>query len=422
MSYRQKKDVEASIKRREHTVKGKVYVCYEAYFGTDPFPPRKPVRITRDSEEELKKAIKDFYLRHQTGGDAAARLNAMQALDAKNALDLLHEAGVDISLADAVRGFLTGDAYKKRVDSGVTVGEAYSAYITKKYGGFPKKKNGKRDPNDYYPDRDKAIATVGKWVLSAGADTILANVTAKDVVDYLMANYGTHKPKTYNSHFFYLGTFFNWCTKDEQKYLSANPIRNVKPKPEPWEEPKCMKVEDVARLFKVLEAEKAEHPEYLAQAIVGFFCGTRACEILRMAMVEDAAKIHLDDETVRIIKGKGYQCGKRPRAFHIEPTAMAWIKSFNFLDALKKVNKKTVTEIYKLARKNDIPVFQNCVRHTFITYHVAAFGDPAKTQAIVGTSAKYRAENYCALASKGAGEAYFKIWPSCFATEEQKSA
>ena len=58
MSYRQKKDVEASIKRREHTVKGKVYVCYEAYFGTDPFPPRKPVRITRDTEEDLKKAIK----------------------------------------------------------------------------------------------------------------------------------------------------------------------------------------------------------------------------------------------------------------------------------------------------------------------------------------------------------------------------
>ena len=115
-------------------------------------------------------------------------------------------------------------------------------------------------------------------------------VTAKDVVNYLVRNYNSKKPKTYNSHYYYLRTFFNWCTKDEQKFISENPIKNVKPKEEPWEEPRYMKPEDVARLFKVLEAERDEHPEYLAQAIVGFFCGTRACEIRRMAMVEDAAK------------------------------------------------------------------------------------------------------------------------------------
>ena len=196
----------------------------------------------------------------------------------------------------------------------------------------------------------------------------------------------------------------------------------MKFKEEPWEEPEYMKVEDVARLFKVLEAEKEQHPEYLAQAVVSFFCGSRAVEIRRMAMIEDAAKIHLDDETIRIAKQKGFQRGRRPRAFHIEPTAMAWIKSFDFLAALKMVRKGTIADIYKLARKHKIPVFQNCGRHTFITYHVSAYGDPAKTQAIVGTSAKYRAENYCGLASKANGEAYFKIWPSCFAVEEQKSA
>ena len=97
---------------------------------------------------------------------------------------------------------------------------------------------------------------------------------------------------------------------------------------------------------------------------------------------------------------------------------MAWIKSFDFLGALKKIKKRTIEDIYKIARKNDIPVFQNCGRHTFITYHVSAYGDPAKTQAIVGTSAKYRAENYCGLASKADGEAYFKIWPACFMSNE----
>ena len=91
---------------------------------------------------------------------------------------------------------------------------------------------------------------------------------------------------------------------------------------------------------------------------------------------------------------------------------MAWIDSFDFIAAVKKITKGTIGDIYRLARKNKIPVFQNCGRHTFITYHVAAFGDPAKTQAIVGTSAKMRAENYCGLASKANGEAYFKIMPA----------
>ena len=406
MSYRQKKEVEASIKRREHMVKGKKYVCFEAYFGTDPFD-KKPKRITKGTEEELKKAIKDFYLRLQTGGDAAARLTAMQALDAKNALDELAAAGEDISLTEAVRAFLGGAMRVSCNENDKTIGEAWEEFY-----------NAKPDGEDKRTHR----YTTGKFVQAYGADRRLSLVTAKEVVDYLTSNYGKHKPKTYNSHLLSIKTFFNWCAKDERKFIPVSPIKTVKFKEEPWEEPQYMKVEDVERLFRLLESEKERHPEYLAQAIVGFFCGTRAVEIRRMAMVEGAAKIHLDDETVRIAMGKGFQRGKMPRAFHIEPTAMAWIKSFNFLDALKKVNKKTVTEIYKLARKNDIPVFQNCVRHTFITYHVAAFGDPAKTQAIVGTSAKYRAENYCALASKGAGEAYFKIWPSCFATEEQKSA
>lgn len=407
MSYLPKKTVENSIKRRvRKDKKGRERVSYEAYLGTDPFS-KLAVRITRASEEELKKAIKDFFIRLQSGGEAAVRLTAVQALDAKNALDALAEAGEDISLTEAVKAFLGGAMRVSGNDSEVTIGAAWDEYYKSKPDG---------------DDKTKHRYSTGKFVNAYGADRRLSLVTAKEVVDYLESNYGKKKPKTYNSHLLSLKTFFNWCAKDERKYISASPIKTVKFREEPWEEPEYMAVEDVAKLFKLLESEKGQHPEYLAQAVVSFFCGSRAVEIRRMAMIEDAAKIHLDDETIRIAKQKGFQRGRRPRAFHIEPTAMAWIKSFDFLAALKKVRKSTIAEIYKLARKHNIPVFQNCGRHTFITYHVSAYGDPAKTQAIVGTSAKYRAENYCGLASKANGEAYFRIWPECFAAAEQKSA
>lgn len=397
MSYLPKALVEKSIKKRVRRDKqGRERVSFEAYFGTDPFT-KFAVRKTRSSEEELKRDIKDFFLRHQSGGDAAVRLTPIEAIDAKNALDALAEAGERISLTEAVRAFLGGSTRVSGGMSGKTIGEAWEEFYSAKPDG---------------DDKRTHRYTTGKFVQAYGADRRLVLVTAKEVVDYLTANYGKRKPKTYNSNLLSIKTFFNWCAKEERKYISASPIKTVKPKEEPWEEPEYMKPTDVERLFRVLEAEKGSRPEMLAQAVVSFFCGSRAVEIRRMAMIEDAAKIHLDDETIRIAKGKGFQRGRRPRAFHIEPTAMAWIKSFDFLTALKKVRKGTIADIYKIARKHDIPVFQNCGRHTFITYHVAAFGDPAKTQAIVGTSAKYRAENYCGLASKADGEAYFRIMPT----------
>ena len=397
MSYLPKALVEKSIKKRVRRDKqGRERVSFEAYFGTDPFT-KFAVRKTRSSEEELKRDIKDFFLRHQSGGDAAVRLTPIEAIDAKNALDALAEAGEHISLTEAVQAFLGGSTRVSGGMSGKTIGEAWEEFY-----------NAKPDGDDKRTHR----YTTGKFVQAYGADRQLSLVTAKEVVDYLTANYGKHKPKTYNSHLLSIKTFFNWCAKEERKYISASPIKTVKFKEEPWEEPEYMKVQDVERLFRLLESEKESHPEYLAQAIVGFFCGTRAVEIRRMAMIEGAAKIHLDDETVRIAMGKGFQRGKMPRAFHLEKTAMAWIKSFDFMGALKKVNKKTVEEIYKLARKHEVPVFQNCIRHTFITYHVAAFGNPANTQAIVGTSKRYCAMNYCGLASKADGEAYFRILPA----------
>jgi len=411
MAYLPKRMVEENIRTRKRKGRdGRTHTDFEAYLGVDPFD-RKPVRITRADMDELLAALKDFYQRHQVGGDAAVRLTAMQAIDAKGALDALANAGMNVTLCEAVTAYIGGLAVAK-ANCERTVQEVYVEYIEKKYGGFPRKlPSGIRDPDDVNADRDSAIAKVGKWAETFGARK-LASITAKDVADYLEANYGKRKPKTYNSHLLYLKVFFNWCCKDEREYLVKSPIRSLADKPEPWEEPEYMKPEDVEKLFRLLEAHKSDRPEFLAYAIVNFFCGCRAVEVVRMASDPDAAKIDVENATVRIAKAKGFQQGKKPRAFHIHPTALAWMKSFGFIGALAKVTRDTQKEIYELARANGVPMFQNCGRHTFITYHVAAYGDPAKTTAMVGTSDKMRAENYCGLATKKDGEAYFKIMPS----------
>ena len=394
MGYLPKSIVEKNVKVRMHRDKNdRRFEVYEAYFVIDPFT-QKPVRVSRTDKGELQKEIQDFYARHKSGGDAAVRLTAVQALDAKTAYDALASANLRISLTDAVNAYIGGQTATNGVMA-KNIAEAFDEYFAAKPDGV---------------DKDKTRATVGRWSEGCG-ERQLTSVTAKEIAVYLEKNFGERKPKTYNSHLLYLKTFFNWCCKDERAYLTKSPIKSLAYKPEPWEEPEYMKPEDVERLFRLLEANAATHPEYLAYAVVNFFCGCRGIEIQRMASDPDAAKINIEGETVRIAKAKGFQQGKKPRAFPIHPTALAWMKSFEFLDALRKVTKDTQGEIYNLARKNGIPMFQNCGRHTFITYHVAAYNDPAKTTAMVGTSEKMRADNYCGLAQKRDGEAYFKIMP-----------
>ena len=233
MSYLPKAVVERGIKKRVRKDKlGRERIGYEAYFGTDPFT-KFAVRITRASEDELRRDIKDFYLRHQAGGDAAVRLTPIEAIDAKAALDILHAAGLKISLADAVRCYVNGDAQKRQGDLRITVGAAYTEYYASKGEGA---------------DKNKTAATVGKWLKETGENVLLGNVAAKDVVEYLKRHYGDRKPKTYNSHLLYLKTFFNWCAKDERKYLAESPIRMIKPKEEPWEDPEYMKAADAEKL------------------------------------------------------------------------------------------------------------------------------------------------------------------------------
>ena len=44
--------------------------------------------------------------------------------------------------------------------------------------------------------------------------------------------------------------------------------------------------------------------------------------------------------------------------------------------------------------------------------HVAAFGDPRRTEILVGTSASMRVNHYMGLATQAQGQAYFAIRPT----------
>lgn len=396
MSYLPKSIVLGAIKTRVRTDKnGKQHTDYEAYLGINPIN-KKALRITRSTIDKLQKDIKEFYQTHKASGDIGVMLTSEQSVDAWQAYNLLASAGKNTTLIEAVTRYIKSEE-ENEILSNITINEAWNAYYATMVEGINKR-------NIKY--------TVGRWVSNYG-DKLLSSVTAKDVAEYLKRSFGGLSPKTYNQNLLYLKTFFNWCKKESVGYIARNPISSLEYLPIPWVEPEYMKVSDVEKLFRLLEANKATNPEWLAYAITNFFCGCRATEVRRMATDPDAAVVNISTETIRIAKAKGYQQGKRPRAFQIHPTALAWMKSFDYLSALKKITDDTQKKLYEFAIKNGVSMFPNCGRHTFITYHVAAYEDPGKTQAKVGTGARMMAENYRGLAPKKDGEAFFNILPSC---------
>ena len=119
-----------------------------------------------------------------------------------------------------------------------------------------------------------------------------------------------------------------------------------------------------------------------------------------------------------IRKPKGWTKGITPRSFPIQGNALAWMKSFPFEDSVRRIGDHCADDVKEIAGKLKIAMPKNAGRHTFITMHVAAFGNPTNTDAIVGTSARMRVSNYCGLVSKKSGEEYFAIMP---ATEEARN-
>lgn len=395
MGFRSLEESLSSITKRTRTVDGVEYTTFDAYLGVDPIT-RKPKRFFDKDRPRLVQRIKEFHSSIKRNGDVGALLTPMKIIDAKSAYDALEEAGVRMTLRDAIRDFLAGRT-AARADSDVQVRDAYVEYVAS-FGPLQ-------------ADHVKAVKyRVGHWVSSLKDGFRLKDITAQSVVNFVDGRFGASN-KSWNNSLTYIRSFLNWCVSPERGYISDNPVRDVKRRQIEWKEPKYLAPWQAEKILRICEDAEDECPEMLAYTILNLLCGMRREEIIRMAKDEDAVRVNIQDETIRVAKPKGFQKGIRPRAFHIHKSALAWMKSFDFEDGVRGITTKTSLEVAAAAREAGVDVPNNAGRHTFITMHCAAYGDPAKTEAIVGTSATMRAQNYMGLASKMDGEAFFTIMP-----------
>ena len=405
--YRSKHEVLSSIKEREAEHNGEHYSIFTAYLGSDP-ATKKQVRMARADKGELRKRIADFYQKLATGGEDAVCLNRQQTSDARAALDLIAQHDLKMSLVDCVRAVIDGTAKGVVAPCDTTVGEAWRRY-----------RESIAARSDAY--RKCVFSRVGKWIASVGESTVLSDVTAAGVKEYLMSNvYRADNPgtmKTYNNVLGDIHTFIRWCASKEQDILSTDPLDGMKRMEIGYRQPEYIKAADAEKLFRALEAHKADAPADLADAILSFFCGMRQIEIERVREGDDAVKISLEDHFIRVVKCKGSLRGVRPRAFRIPEQAEAWMRSFNFLSAVRTPNPSFREHLTARADEAGVALPKNAGRHTFITMFESVHHDANALSAIVGNTESVRARCYNGVELEREGKAYFAILPKVAGAE-----
>lgn len=170
-------------------------------------------------------------------------------------------------------------------------------------------------------------------------------------------------------------------------------------------EPPIYKVDEAAAIMQVAKEKDPRFCSTLALTLFAGMRGSTACLIVR-------DEIRLSDQRI-IVPGIKMKMKKRVVLEHLPQNIWPWLE----FDA--KADYGMGSRSY-YARRHDILLMagvkpqKNGFRHSFVSYHMAAYGNVGKTAAIIGhrRSLNILYENYYQAVTKSEGEAYFSILPS----------
>lgn len=209
---------------------------------------------------------------------------------------------------------------------------------------------------------------------------------------------------TWNNYRRDLHNFLGWCVTE--KMASKNPCSEVPKARTSRGIPECFSVEEVKTFLRCLMAREPEMVPYYA---TGFFAGIRSAELDRLdSSCLGQELIHIGPDQAKM---------SAQRYVTILPNLRAWLDKFPPAGPLFQRNhrKRFVAVLAALKEDKKTENFgwvDNGMRHSFASYHLAAFEDSAKTALELGhQSASLLYSTYRTLSTKAEGEKYFAITP-----------
>ena len=374
---------------------------------------RKREHFTKKSDAEKK--LKEIQADQKQYGLSASAMTSTTRADALAAEKILK--GTGLTLVEVARAMAT---QKREAEAGVPIAEAVQSFIESREG----------NSKDYLITLKGRMAYIGNfWV---GRST--ATISPTDCQKLLDSLTPTHSPRTVHHYRTHLSVLFAFC--ENRGWIKANPAKRTMPVKVVSEEVKILTPQDAATLLSVC------HRDILPGVVIAMFCGLRQAEVERIDWrAVDLAQGHItigasvaktNSRRVCVIPDNG-QAWLAPYA---RESGNVWPKNQTLarnLWTLARINagygpfftnytpaKKTQIDPVTEKERTDLrPWPDNALRHSAITYRVAAERDLARIAYESGNSPKVIQTHYNGLAKPQAANLFFSIMPEAPANVAQ---
>jgi len=224
-------------------------------------------------------------------------------------------------------------------------------------------------------------------------------------------------PTTYNNYRRHLSIFFGWAVKEGK--LQKNPCSQLEERRKSREQESEVEIITPTEFRTLLLVAKGEIPRIkeddrwsplLAELVPGIaiqgFCGVRARELTRL----NWESVDLDEKILSLSKGRTKT--RKGRLIPIPDALIKWLKPYikKSGPVAPKQYERKMSNLRAIMRKppkqggeatfNASEIPDNCLRHSFGTYHLAISKNEAETSRLMGNSPGVLREHYESLSKK----------------------
>jgi len=287
----------------------------------------------------------------------------------------------EVSLLDVVREFIQR---RELITRSETVRNAFTSFIAAKHGDNMRPR--------YLEDLHFRL---GRFAETFGERKV-ASITPAEVDGWLRDLGQT--PISRNTYHLRLHTFFEYCRG--RGWIHTNPLKDV---PTAKVLPGAIGILSVEQTARLLEAASQETLPYLA---IGVFCGLRSAELKRL----EWADIHFDEGLVEVPSLKSKTASRR--FVSIRANLAQWLEPYR-----GRVGAICPSGLYhRLAKDRQCAGITDCpsnaLRHSFASYHLAAFRDPRELALEMGHSrSEVTFRHYRELVRPSEAERFWRIVP-----------
>ncbi len=308
----------------------------------------------------------------------------------------------DTPWQDVVEGWKAHLKASGTVPSSLTVKEAVETYV-KEIEAL--EAEGQLSEDTVRQKRQKVEA----FAVTFGSNR-LTEITGDDIEDWIESDLGYQNPHTFNNWRKHIRTFYD----QHRKQIRQNPCDDIRTRSDATEHVGILTPVQTAKLFSYALTNNRRH--LIGRLALEAFAGLRFASAYRL----EKADINFQDRGLLLPKHK-IKTKRRHYIDGLPDSLWSWLAATN--DACWSLTPaEYMKEKSQLFTDAKVEHPHNCLRHSFCTYHVAAFKNPGLTATILcHRNQGMLWARYNGNATQEQGKLYWTITPKTAAAIARKA-